>query len=141
MSLSTFAEADFGGNCRGAGNCRCAGYASSVFGVLTAHKMPGPGATALDLTGSGNLDSLFQPLVGLLFRHSTTSLKEFINGVLYAICRPRSTSYRRFGQKFRKILFAALPDNVQVHLPLLMTEKNRLGPQVLFAAHNAVLCA
>ena len=48
--------------------------APSPFGVLTAHKMPGPGAIALDLTGCGNLDSLFQPLMGLLFRHLATSL-------------------------------------------------------------------
>ena len=43
--------------------------ASGVLGVLTAHKMPGTGATTLDLTVGGYLDSLLQPLVGLLFRH------------------------------------------------------------------------
>ena len=49
--------------------------APGVLGVLTTHKMPGTGATTLDLTVCGYLDSLFQPLVGLLFRHLTTSLK------------------------------------------------------------------
>ena len=41
----------------------------SPFGVLAAHKMSRPGATSLDLAGSGDLDSLCHPLVGLLFRH------------------------------------------------------------------------
>jgi len=70
-----FAQCDLGRpGCRAVHNGRAAD-SPSPFGVLTAHKMPGPGATAFDLTGRSNLDSLFQPLVGLLFRHLTTSLK------------------------------------------------------------------
>ena len=75
VSGHLFAHCDLGRlGCRAVHHGRAAD-SPSPFGVLTAHKMPGPGATALDLAGSGNLDSLFQPLVGLLFRHLTTSLK------------------------------------------------------------------
>ncbi len=46
--------------------------APSVFSVFTAHQMPVAGAMVLYLAGSGNLDSFFQSLMGLLFRHLFT---------------------------------------------------------------------
>jgi len=53
---------------RGSHNSR-AGYPPSTLGVFTAHKMTATGAFALDLAGSGNLDSFAQTLMRLLFRH------------------------------------------------------------------------
>jgi len=49
----------------------------SAFSVFSAHQMPTPGAMALYLAGSGNLDSFAQSLMGLLFRHQTISLIEY----------------------------------------------------------------
>lgn len=48
----------------------------SPFGILTAHKMPGPRPTAFDLAGGRDLDSLCHPLVGFLFRHLAVFLKK-----------------------------------------------------------------
>jgi hypothetical protein len=47
--------------------------APSAFCVFTAHQMPTAGAMALNLAGSGNLNSFAQSLMALLFRHLTIS--------------------------------------------------------------------
>ncbi|MHC4569993.1 MAG: hypothetical protein ACYTE3_30085, partial [Planctomycetota bacterium] len=51
--------------------------APAPLGILAAHKMPGSGTAAFDLAGGGNLDSLLQPLVGLLLWH----LLAFLNRI------------------------------------------------------------
>ena len=52
-----------------AGNNSRAGYPSSAFGILAAHKMARAGPPAQDFAASGNLDPFLQSLVSFLFRH------------------------------------------------------------------------
>ncbi len=62
---------------------RRASHSPSAFCVFTAHKMTTTGAFVLDLPCSGNLDSFFQPFMGLLFRHLANPLKITFSEILH----------------------------------------------------------
>ena len=97
----------FGG--RACNNSRTA-YAPSALGVLTTHKMAASGVLAFYLAAGGNLYSLAQPLMGLLFRHLANPFKK-------TLCDPASKSGSiglRFGaRKFKTCLLPHLPPSVK----------------------------
>ena len=68
-------EFDFGRISHFTGHNSRAADAPSAFCVFAAHQVPAAGTMALNLAGSGNLDSLTQSLMALLFRHLSISLK------------------------------------------------------------------
>jgi len=87
FQLSRCLFTDFDPNRFGRRPCddRRTAYSPSTLSVLTAHKMAATGVLAPDLAGRGNLDSLAQTLMGLLFRHLAHPFKETI----FSFCTPK----------------------------------------------------
>jgi hypothetical protein len=103
FSRPSFTELD--SDCSGcsAGNNSRTFYSPAPFGAFTAHKMTAAAAMPPDFTGSGDLDSFAQPLVGFLFWHLICSLN--IKAVIYNICICRSIPQPGNSQKNEKLIY------------------------------------